>query len=85
MYVPVGGHTLLRTQNIIGIFDTDAATVSKHSRNLLNTAQRENKVITVSESELPRSFVLYAEKGKIYLYLCPVAAATLKKRITENK
>ena len=77
MYLHIGSETVLRSQNVIGIFDTDSATVSKHSRDLLNTAQRENRVRVVSETELPRSFLLYKDDKEIVLYLSPVAAKTL--------
>ena len=81
MFVPIGGETVLRSENIIGIFDTDSATVSKHSRALLNTAEKQKKVRTVSLTELPRSFLLVKEKNEIVLYLSPVSASTLIRRI----
>lgn len=83
MYLPIGGETVLRSENIIGIFDTDSATVSKHSRALLNTAEKQKKVRVASFSELPRSFLLVKEKGEVLLYLSPVAASTLIKRIKQ--
>ena len=81
MFVPIGGETVLRSENIIGIFDTDSATVSKHSRALLNTAEKQKKVRTVSLTELPRSFLLVKEKKEIVLYLSPVSASTLIRRM----
>ncbi len=81
MFVPIGGETVLRSENIIGIFDTDSATVSKHSRALLNTAEKQKKVRTVSLNELPRSFLLVKEKNEIVLYLSPVSASTLIRRM----
>ena len=81
MYLHVGGETMLRTQNIVGIFDTDSVTVSKHSRVLLNTAEREKRTVMVSMTELPRSFLLVKENDGIRVYLSPVAANTLIHRI----
>lgn len=81
MYIPVGGNVLLRSADIVGIFDTDSTTVSVHSRSLLNAAQKENRVCVVSEYELPRSFLLVRENGEIKVYLSPVAAGTLIHRI----
>ena len=81
MYVSVGGETVIRSENIIGIFDTDSATVSKHSRALLNHAEKQKKLRTVSLTELPRSFLLVKEKNEIVLYLSPVSASTLIRRM----
>lgn len=80
MYLAVGGDTVLRTKDIIGIFDTDSVTVSKHSRDLLNTAEKEKRTVMVSMTELPRSFLLIREQGEMKLYLSPVAASTLLKK-----
>ncbi len=80
MYLSVGGDTVLRTKDILGIFDTDSVTVSKHSRDLLNTAEKEKRIVMVSMTELPRSFLLVRENGSIRLYLSPVSASTLLKK-----
>ncbi len=80
MYLSVGGNTVLRTKDILGIFDTDSVTVSKHSRDLLNTAEKEKRTVMVSMTELPRSFLLVREQGEIKLYLSPVSAGTLLKK-----
>lgn len=81
MYLSVGGDAMLRTKDIVGIFDTDSVTVSTHSRNLLNTAEKEKRTVMVSMAELPRSFLLVREQGEIKLYLSPVSANTLLGRI----
>ena len=80
MYIAVGGETVLRTCDIVGIFDTDSVTVSAHSRNLLNTAEKEKRTVMVSMTELPRSFLMVREQGEIKFYLSPVAASTLLKK-----
>ena len=80
MYLAVGGDKVLRTKDILGIFDTDSVTVSAHSRNLLNTAEKEKRTVMVSMTELPRSFLMVRENGEIKLYLSPVSANTLLKK-----
>lgn len=80
MYLAVGGDTVLHTKDILGIFDTDSVTVSKHSRDLLNTAEKEKRTVMVSMTELPRSFLLVREQGEIKLYLSPVSAGTLLRK-----
>ncbi|MBE6813585.1 MAG: DUF370 domain-containing protein [Ruminococcaceae bacterium] len=85
MYISIGGETVLRSCDIVGVFDTDSVTVSKHSRDLLNTAEKEKRTVMVSMTELPRSFLLVREQGEIKLYLSPVAAGTLIGRIKKLK
>ncbi len=80
MYLAIGGDKVLRTKDILGIFDTDSVTVSAHSRNLLNTAEKEKRTVMVSMTELPRSFLMVRENGGIKLYLSPVSANTLLKK-----
>ena len=69
MYVHLGMDSVVREDDIIGIFDLDSTTISKHTRKFLNFAEKEKKVINVS-FELPKSFVLCGKKKdtKVYIY-----------------
>lgn len=71
---------MIRTENIIGIFDLDSTTVSKHTRKFLNDAEKKGEVVSVSY-ELPKAFVLCSEekKGK-KIYLTQLSSTTLEKR-----
>ena len=40
MYLHLGQDTILRTKEILGIFDLDTATLSKHTRDFLARAYR---------------------------------------------
>ena len=42
MYVHLGMETVVKEDDIIGIFDLDSTTVSKHTRKFLNVAEKEN-------------------------------------------
>ena len=79
MYLHLGQNTIVRTDTIIGVFDLDNASVSKHTREFLNRAQRENRVINVS-MELPRAFVVCEEKRGRMVYLSQISPATLLRR-----
>ena len=79
MFLHLGQETVVDTKNIIGIFDMDTSTVSKFSRNFLNLAQKQGKVINVSY-ELPKSFVVCNEKGKIKVYISQLSSITLENR-----
>ena len=74
MYVHIGENRVLRKKDILFIFDMDSTTVSVHTRNYLNKAQRENRVITVG-LDLPKSFIV-TQDNKIYL--SPFNSTTIK-------
>ena len=80
MYIPIGSDMSVRDKSIIGIFDLDNTTCSKHTRNFLNTAEKNGQVVTATE-DIPKSFLLTSEYGMDRVYLCQVNAATLVKRM----
>lgn len=81
MFIHLGNETLIKTEDVIGIFDLDSTTVSKHTRKYLTLAEKKGDVVTVSY-ELPKSFVLCAEKnGKNRkIYISQISSSTLQKR-----
>ena len=80
MYLHIGGGVVLPQADIIGIFDLDNTTCSKHTRQFLNDAEKNGQVVTVAE-DLPKSFVLTREYGMDRVYLCQFNAATMEKRM----
>lgn len=79
MYVHLGMETVVREDDIIGIFDLDSTTVSKHTRKFLNVAEKEKKVFNVS-FELPKSFVVCGNKKNNKIYISQLSSSTLYKR-----
>lgn len=62
----------------------DTTTVSKFSREFLNTAQKQNRVKTVSY-ELPKSFVVVKENDGLTIYISQLSPITLEKRTKSFK
>ena len=83
MYLHLGQDTVVTTESIIGIFDIDACTVSKKTRDYLAAAEKEKRVVNVSY-ELPKSFVVCQRKGKTVVYISQISPKTLLSR-TINK
>ena len=84
MYLHLGQGCIVRTDEVIGIFDLDNATVSKRTRDYLNKAENNGQVITVGY-ELPKSFVVCGEKnGDKKIYLSPLSTVTLLGREMNN-
>lgn len=79
MYIHLGGNYVVKENEIIGIFDLDTSTVSKHTRNFLNKKEKEKKVIYTSY-ELPKSFVLAGNKKQEKIYISQISSLTLEKR-----
>ena len=84
MYIHLGQDTVVRSRDVIGIFDLESTTISKHTRKFLEKAEKNGEVITVSY-ELPKSFVVTQENGEIKIYISPISPQTLLKRINKNK
>ena len=63
MYLHAGNNKIIRTRNVIGIFDMDNATQGADTREFLRRAEKEGKV-ELSKAEIPKSFVLYARTNQ---------------------
>ncbi len=79
MYLHLGQNIIVRTDRIIGVFDMDNSTVSGHTRGFLAKAQQEHRVVNVS-MELPKSFVVCAEKEGQTVYVSQMSPSTLLRR-----
>ena len=79
MYLHLGENTVVRTDNIIGIFDMDTSSISKWTKDYLSNATKNKRVINVS-MELPKSFVVCNENNEIKVYVSQISSQTLMKR-----
>ena len=82
MYLHLGQDTIVMTDRIIGIFDLDNSTISRHTRDFLAKAQRERRVVDVTQ-ELPKSFIVCESGGTETVYLSQMSPATLLRRTKE--
>lgn len=58
MYLHIGNQKNVRKKQLIGIFDTDNATVSEITRGFLKKNEKTGRVSSAI-AEIPKSFVLY--------------------------
>ena len=84
MYLHVGSNKNIRTNSIIGIFDMDNITVSAITRKYLNTKQKDGCVFSVSDGEIPKSFILFNNGEKRMICFSPLSVSALKGRLEEN-
>ncbi len=80
MYLHLGQDTVITYEEILGIFDLEATTVSKATRDYLAAATKSGRVVNVS-FDLPKSFVVCRNKdGSTTVYISPISPSTLLKR-----
>ena len=79
MYIHLGQDVIVSGRSIIGIFDIDTCSVSKWTKGFLKTAQHKNQVKNVS-ADLPKSFTVTEESGRVGVYISQISTATLEKR-----
>ncbi len=82
MYLHLGNDTIIRKDDIIGIFDLEGSTVSGRTRDFLASAEKSGNIVNVS-AELPKSFVLCREKDGFRIYICQLSPVTLIKRASQ--
>ncbi|MGI6202438.1 MAG: extracellular matrix regulator RemB [Eubacteriales bacterium] len=82
MFLHIGNNKNLRQRDVVGIFDSDTATVSPITKEFLRQKQRENKLFSAS-GELPKSFVLLAN-GEVWLSQLSTAALLGRSRKIEG-
>lgn len=79
MYLHLGQETVVRTRDIIGIFDIENASISKYTKDFLAHATNNQQVYNVSY-EMPKSFIVcQTDKGQ-KLYISQISSRTLLKR-----
>ena len=79
MYLHLGQDTVVREGDIIGVFDLENTSVSKITKEFLDTKEKKGWIYNVSY-ELPKSFVLCADKEGTKVYITQISSATLRKR-----
>lgn len=82
MFVHLGMEKMVSIRDIVGIFDLENTTVYKPTRQFLERAERDGRVINVC-SDIPKTFVLTREKGEERVYISGITTAQLYKKAVE--
>ena len=81
MYVHAGNNRLIRTKDIIGIFDMDTATMESATREYLRAAEKDGRMVNIKE-EIPKSFIVAChEKNRDTVYVSQISSAALVGRV----
>ena len=79
MYLHLGKGTIVREDEVVGIFDLDITSQSHLTRAYLAQAEKAGQVVNAAE-DLPKTFVVCKNKEKTTVYLSQMASATLLRR-----
>ncbi len=79
MYLHLGQDVIVHTDSIIGIYDMDTATWSKHTRAFMSALEKRGHVVPLFE-DLPKSCILCQRGGEHTLYISQLSTATLLRR-----
>ncbi len=84
MFLHIGSDVVVRSEDIIAVFDMDNTTISKMSRNFLTEAQKSGSVINICD-DLPKSYVITNFDGNTQVYISSVSSQTIYKRSGNKK
>lgn len=83
MYLHIGNGNNIKKSSIIGIFDLDTATVSQRTRRFISEKEREG-CVSYNDADLPRSFLLCEEEGRVRIELSRISSQGLCQRAEEK-
>ena len=86
MYLSIGKNTVIRDDEMIGIFDLDNCSQSFLTREFLSAAEKTGQVVNAAE-DIPNSFLICtgqkerSNEESCTVYLSQSSSRTLEKRI----
>lgn len=79
MLVHIGGEVVLRSREIVGVFDLQTVAQAPITKEFVDLAKSEGTIVDFSGGN-PKSLVLTADR----VYLSTVSISTIRKRATVN-
>lgn len=79
MYIYLGSDSVVRAEDIIGVFDIENTSVGKITREYLSAAGKRKSDVYVS-FDMPKSFILTEKDGRERVFISPISPATIIKR-----
>ena len=84
MYLHLGNDFIVNEKDIIGIFDIENSSVSQITKQFLNFASKNARVVNCTY-EMPKSFIVCSDKksGET-VYISQIAASSLHRRALKS-
>lgn len=79
MYLHLGQNVVVSGKTIVGIFDMDNTTASHLTRFFLYGAEKAGQIVNIAD-DLPKSYIVCCDNGKVKVFLSQLSASTLFKR-----
>lgn len=79
MYLHIGQDIVVPSSCVVGVYDMDTATFSKHTRAFISSMERNGRVVSLFD-DLPRSCIHCVEGGESTLYISQLSTAALLRR-----
>ncbi len=79
MYIHLGGDYVLRSRDIIGVFDIENTSVSRDTREFLSSAGKRGSDAYASY-DMPKAFVVAEREGWEKVIITNVSPASIEKR-----
>lgn len=83
MYIYLGSDSVVRSEDIIGVFDIENTSVGKITREYLSAAGKRKSDVYVS-FDMPKSFILTEKDGRERVFISPISPATIIKRTKKS-
>lgn len=80
MYQHLGRDYVIRSRDVVGVFNLETTTVSKRGQEFLNRTQKEGAVVALSE-DIPQSYVLTTGGLVDTVYLSDLSPAAMERRL----
>lgn len=74
---------VVNDRDIVGIFDIDYCSVDRRTRDFLSRAQKEGRIVDVSQ-EIPKSFIVVRSDDGEKVYITNISPATLTRRFEDR-
>lgn len=75
MFLYLGADVTVKSSEVIGIFDIEACSVSRITVDFLNSCQKKQQIVNISE-DMPKSFIVADNRT----YISNVSNQTICKR-----
>lgn len=79
MYIHIGKDLVIRTEEIVGIFNLDYIRNTKEYRNFYKNLEEKKQIINIAENQ-EKTFILVEKENNIKGYITNIGANTIGKR-----
>jgi hypothetical protein len=86
MYLHIGNEKVITGENVIGVFDIEATTVSRDTKEFLNGAAKRRCDVSCTD-DIPRSFIVAFDRKNLdeKVYVSRLSPKTIRSRFESGE